>query len=54
MSRTVAVALGLVSAFGFLLGASTPASAKDLIEYFQPTPIVGSLSSTVWGAAAVG
>jgi hypothetical protein len=54
MNRTVAVTLGLVSAFGLLLGASTPASAKDLIEYFQPTPIVGSLSSSAWGAAAVG
>ncbi|HJX66446.1 MAG TPA: carbohydrate-binding protein, partial [Polyangia bacterium] len=54
MSRTVAIALGLVSAFGLLLGTSTPASAKDLIEYFKPTPIVGTLSSTAWGAAATG
>ena len=29
-------------------------SAKTLIDYFQPIPIVGRLSTTVWGAAAVG
>jgi hypothetical protein len=54
MSRNAAVALAQVSALGILVGVSTPASAKDLIEYFQPTPIVGALSSTAWGAAATG
>jgi hypothetical protein len=54
MSRNVATALAQVSALGILVGVSAPASAKDLIEYFQPTPIVGSLSSTAWGAAATG
>jgi hypothetical protein len=28
--------------------------AKTFIDYFLPTPIVGALSSTVWGAATVG
>jgi hypothetical protein len=28
--------------------------AKTFIDYFQPTPIVGSLSTNVWGASAVG
>jgi len=28
--------------------------AKTFIDYFLPTPIVGSLSTTVWGAADVG
>lgn len=35
-------------------GVAPPAAAKDLIEYFKPTPIVGSLSANAWGAAATG
>jgi hypothetical protein len=49
----------------FLLGAlvphipasaqtAQPAAEKTFIDYFLPTPIVGSLSTTVWGAATVG
>src|SRR5437763_14893774 len=36
--------------------ATAPASAapRPLINYFQPMPIVGKLSTTVWGASAVG
>jgi hypothetical protein len=39
----------------FVLAAS-PAAAEPqpLITYFQPMPIVGKLSTTVWGAATVG
>src|SRR3954463_8080158 len=39
-----------------LLLAASPAGAasKPLITYFQPMPIVGKLSTTVWGAASVG
>ena len=43
-----------------LLGSHTavPADAalpgKTFIDYFLPTPIIGSLSRTVWGAAEVG
>jgi hypothetical protein len=29
-------------------------AAQQLMDYFQPTPIIGSLSSTCWGAAQVG
>lgn len=29
-------------------------NAKPFIDYFLPTPIVGSLSTNVWGSAAVG
>ncbi len=29
-------------------------STKTLIDHFQPIPTVGKLSTTVWGAAAVG
>jgi hypothetical protein len=36
------------------VGAASPAAAADLITYFLPTPIVGQLSKTAWGAAAVG
>jgi hypothetical protein len=47
----------IVLALGFL--PSVPAQeavsgAKTLIDYFQPTPIVGALSKEVWGAATVG
>jgi hypothetical protein len=36
--------------------ATAPATAapRPLIDYFQPMPIVGKLSTTVWGASAVG
>ena len=39
-----------------LLLAASPAGAasKPLITYFKPMPIVGKLSTTVWGASAVG
>jgi MYXO-CTERM domain-containing protein len=42
--------------FGIMvcIGAASPASAADFITYFQPTPIVGQLSKTAWGTAAVG
>ena len=53
--RATAAALSLG-----LLGSHTvaPVNAaspdKTFIDYFLPTPIVGSLSKTVWGAAEVG
>ena len=34
--------------------SSAAAAPQPLINYFQPMPIVGKLSTTVWGAAAVG
>ena len=37
-----------------LVCIASPATAKTMLDYFQPTPIVGQLSTTVWGAAAVG
>src|SRR4051795_10406138 len=39
----------------FLLVTSNAAAApQPLITYFQPMPIVGKLSTTVWGASTVG
>lgn len=35
-------------------GATEPAASKTFIDYFLPTPIVGELSTDVWGAAEVG
>jgi MYXO-CTERM domain-containing protein len=35
------------------VGAPSPAAAKTLIDYFQPTPIVCPLTSSTWGAAGV-
>ncbi|MGO8766553.1 MAG: glycoside hydrolase family protein [Limisphaerales bacterium] len=35
-------------------GAQETKTNKTFIDYFLPTPIVGSLTTNVWGAAAVG
>ena len=37
-----------------LATASATAAPRPLINYFQPMPIVGKLSTTVWGASTVG
>src|SRR6266498_2240166 len=47
-SKTMATAALL------LLPSAVSAASKPLINYFQPMPIVGKLSTTVWGASAVG
>jgi len=40
---------------GFALVTSPAAAApQPLITYFEPMPIVGKLSTTVWGASTVG
>jgi hypothetical protein len=36
------------------IGATSTAATKTLIDYFLPTPMYDKLSSTAWGAAAVG
>jgi MYXO-CTERM domain-containing protein len=33
---------------------TSPATAKTMIDYFQPIPIVGQLATTGWGASTVG
>ncbi len=38
----------------FPINAASADSVKTLIDYFQPTPIYDKLSTTAWGAAAVG
>jgi hypothetical protein len=35
------------------IGSSAPAAQKTLIDYFLPTPIVGTLTSNVWGAPGI-
>jgi hypothetical protein len=47
--RVVAVAALTVG-----LASTVRAAVQQWMDYFQPTPIVGSLSSTCWGAAQVG
>src|SRR3954469_25787294 len=37
-----------------LVTAGATGAPQPLINYFQPMPIVGKLSTTVWGASAVG
>jgi len=46
--------LGLVTALVPALPFAVAAAPKPLIDYFQPMPIVGKLSTTVWGASTVG
>jgi hypothetical protein len=43
----------IFAVMSFMVTISTGAT-KTLIDYFQPMPIYNKLSSTVWGAAAVG
>ncbi|MDP9036226.1 MAG: hypothetical protein M3O50_15605, partial [Myxococcota bacterium] len=44
----------IVTAAFVLVPSAAAASPKPLISYFQPMPIVGKLSTTVWGASMVG
>jgi hypothetical protein len=37
----------------FTLGASAFAADKTFIDYFQPTPIIGALTTNTWGAPGV-
>jgi hypothetical protein len=43
-----------VAAFGQNLTQTSTTVGKTFIDYFQPTPILSPLSTTVWGAATVG
>jgi len=52
---TVRATLQLGAALAISLACqSASAAPKPLIDYFQPMPIVGTLSTTVWGASVVG
>ena len=44
----------LMTAAFVLVTSPTAAATKPMINYFQPMPIVGKLSTTVWGASTVG
>lgn len=43
----------LCAAMAFAIGTSSHAADKTFIDYFLPTPIVGSLSTNEWGAPGV-
>ena len=43
----------LIPLMFFTLGTTLLAAEKTFIDYFQPTPIVGSLSTNEWGAPGV-
>jgi MYXO-CTERM domain-containing protein len=43
-----------VAAAAALVASPLAAAPQPLITYFKPMPIVGTLSTTVWGASAVG
>jgi hypothetical protein len=53
MKKTLPIALALIAGIhcGFAQGTQP---TKTFIDYFLPTPIVGSLSKDVWGVATVG
>jgi hypothetical protein len=44
----------LVTTFLGLVASTAAAAPQPLITYFKPMPIVGKLSTTVWGASMVG
>ncbi len=44
----------IVTAAFVLVTSPAAATPKPLINYFQPMPVVGKLSTTVWGASTVG
>jgi hypothetical protein len=43
----------LVAVMSLTIGASASAADKTFIDYFQPTPINGSLTTNTWGAAGI-
>jgi hypothetical protein len=43
----------LFATVSFAVGASSPAADKTFIDYFQPTPIIGSLTTNTWGASGI-
>jgi hypothetical protein len=43
----------LLAALSLTIGASSLAAEKTFIDYFQPTPIVGALTSKAWGAPGI-
>ena len=44
----------LATALLLLVPSAAAAAPQPLITYFKPMPIVGKLSTTVWGASTVG
>ena len=45
--------LNAITAMSLTIGATSFGAEKTLIDYFLPTPILGSLVSNVWGAPGV-
>ena len=41
-----------LAAISLTIGVSLLAADKTFIDYFQPTPIIGSLTTNTWGAPA--
>jgi hypothetical protein len=48
--KTIIKSLGVIY---LSIGVSTFAANKTFIDYFQPTPIVGALTTNTWGAAGI-
>ncbi|BAJ74955.1 endoglucanase [Microbacterium testaceum StLB037] len=53
-SRIAAVVSAAAVAVALAVPASGAAAATQFLTYIKPAPIVGSLSTTAWGAATVG
>src|ERR1035438_6773762 len=43
----------LLAAVSLAIGVSSFAADKTFIDYFQPTPIIGSLTTNTWGASGI-
>ena len=46
----------LIKSFAILsltIGVSSFAADKTFIDYFQPTPIIGALTTNTWGAPGI-
>jgi len=48
--KTIIKSLAIVS---LTIGVSTFAANKTFIDYFQPTPIIGALTTNTWGAPGI-
>ena len=51
--RSMKIIIKLLAAITLAISASSDAADKTLIDYFLPTPIVGSLTTNAWGASNV-
>ncbi len=52
-SMKVLIKLLAVMSLAIGVGVSSLAADKTFIDYFQPTPIIGALTTNTWGAPGI-